>query len=143
MLNSKISLGIKGEVMIKTINPSKEEEVILKENNNITSDSLEIITRCLSQQDFNKSVDRIKMFGDFGELEATVNYVNYNPAENSITFRAVFPESQFSGMITDLELICSALDKKLAVKQNLSIFKENTNLLLQVDWKIIITLNTI
>mgnify|MGYP000935702506 CR=1 FL=1 len=141
MVNNKLNIGIKGEITVKTINPSKEEEVIFNSSNNITMDSLEIITRCLSQQDFNKSVDRIKIIGDFGQQESTVNNVHYIPQENAIVFRAVFPESQFSGMITGLELICSALNKKLAIKENLTIFKENSNLLLQVDWKIIITSN--
>lgn len=126
---------------MKNIKSSKDEEVLLKESNNITTDSLEIITRCLTQQDFSKAVDRIKLIGDFGQMESTVSFVQYDPSTNSITFRSVFPESTFTGMITGLELICSALNKKLAVKENLSIYKENANLLLQVDWKIIITNN--
>lgn len=140
MVKDKITLGIKGHVTMKTIDSSEEDNIIFENSNNITTDALEIVTRCLTQQDFNKSVDRIKIIGDFGEQESTVNFVQYNP-DNSIMFRAVFPESTFSGMVTGLELICSALDKKLAVKEDLAIFKENSNLLLQVDWKIIITSN--
>lgn len=140
-MTNKFEIGIRGEISVKTVDPSNKEKIIFKSSNNITINSLEIITRCLSQQDFNKSVDRIKIVGDFGTQESTVNTVIYIPQENAMVFRAVFPESQFSGLITDLELICSALDKKLAVKENLSIFKENSNLLLQVDWKIVITSN--
>lgn len=140
-MTNKFEIGIRGEISVKTVDPSNKEKIIFKSSNNITIHSLEIITRCLSQQDFNKSVDRIKIIGDFGEQQSTVNRVLYIPQENAIVFRAVFPESQFSGLITGLELICSALDKKLAVKEDLSIFKENSNLLLQVDWKIIITSN--
>ena len=138
-MENTLKLKIKGLVGIKKIYTSGEEEILLEDNNNITDDSLEIIMRCLTQHDFNKSVDRIKVKGDFGEIEQAINFAGYN--NGSITFKAIFPEFSFSGLITGLELRSSALNKKLAVKENLSIYKENTNFLLQIDWKITITNN--
>ena len=134
-MNDKLNIGLNGHIKVIS---SKDNSILFEEHNQIESTALEIITRCLSQVDFNKSVDKIKAYGNFTAIEREIFFVQYNPAENSMLFRATFFEFDFDGTIDKLELRCSALNKMFASKDNLSILKDSQSRV-QVDWKISVT----
>lgn len=134
-MTEKFNLSINGHIKIIS---SKDNKILFEQHNQIESDALEIITRCMSQVDFNKSVDKIKAYGNFLSTEREVFFVNYTPSTNTMLFRATFMEFDFDGTIDKLELRCSALNKIFASKDSLSILKDSQSRV-QVDWKISVT----
>ena len=133
-MKSNYKIGLKGKIKIISSN----NEILLHDNNQIDNSALEIITRCLSQKDFSKSVDIIKLNGDFGSVEREITFVEYNVLENSMLFRAYFYETDFNGTANRAELNCSALQKSFSVKDNISITKDGQTRI-QIDWKIFVT----
>ena len=131
----QFKLGLQGHIKITS---SKDNQILLDEHNEINPSSLEIITRCLTQVDFPKAIDKIKAFGNFGEIERDIFYASYSGKQNTMLFRATFLEFDFEGTITKLELKCSALNKIFASKQNINIFKDGQSRT-QIDWIIQVT----
>ena len=129
------NIGLNGHIKITS---SKDNKILFDEHNQIESSALEIITRCLSQVDFSKSIDIIKAYGNFTAIEREVFFVEYNQSENSMLFRATFFEFDFDGTIDKIELRSSAINKIFASKESLSILKDGQSRL-QVDWKIFVT----
>lgn len=136
-MKDQFNLSLKGEITIT----SNRFGTIYRNNNAIGENALEIITRCLSTINSDNSVSIIKATGDFGESEAIINAVFYEPSPNMIKFRAVFYEQDFSGTINTLELISEGLGLRLAFKEGLSILKNNSERV-QVDWRIYIQTTT-
>lgn len=131
----EFKIGIQGHVKITSSNGN---QILLDEHNEINSSALEIITRCLSQVDFPKALNKIKAIGNFGEIEREIFFVQYNPKNNTMLFRATFLEFDFDGTITKLELRSSALKKTFASKPNINIFKDGQSRA-QIDWVIQVT----
>lgn len=134
-MTEKFNLSINGHIKIIS---SKDNKILFEQHNQIESDALEIITRCMSQVDFNKSVDKIKAYGNFLSTEREVFFVNYTPSTNTMLFRATFMEFDFDGTIDKLELRSSALNKVFAMKEGLSILKDAQSRV-QIDWSITVT----
>lgn len=134
-MKDNIKMGLKGRITITDQN----NMALFDDNNQIKPSALEIITRCLTQKDFSKSINRIVAYGDFGESEANISYTEYLPDESAILFRAIFLETDFNGTINNLELRCSALDLTFANKSNLDIVKDGSARV-QVDWKIFVNI---
>jgi hypothetical protein len=135
-MKDNIKMGLKGRITIT----DQKNVALFDDNNQIEPSALEIITRCLTQRDFSKSINKIKAYGDFGESEANISHTEYLPGESAILLRAVFLETDFNGTVTDLELRCSALDLIFASKHDLNITKDGSARV-QVDWKIFVTIN--
>ena len=134
-MTEKFNLSINGHIKIIS---SKDNKILFEQHNQIESDALEIITRCMSQVDFNKSIDKIKAYGNFLSTEREVFFVNYTPSTNTMLFRATFMEFDFDGTIDKLELRSSALNKVFAMKEGLSILKDAQSRV-QIDWSITVT----
>ena len=132
-MNDNFKIGLAGYINITSNNKN-----IFSSYNEIKPTALEIITRCLSQTDLSKSLDKIKVYGDFGEFYREITFVGYNPLENSMKFRAFFYESDFDGTITKMELLCTALSKVFSSKDNISLTKDGQTRI-QIDWKIFVT----
>lgn len=132
-MNDNFKIGLAGFINITSNNKN-----IFSSYNEIKPTALEIITRCLSQTDLSKSLDKIKVSGDFGEFDSEITFVEYNPLENSMKFRAFFYESDFDGTITKMELLCTALSKVFSSKDNISLTKDGQTRI-QIDWKIFVT----
>lgn len=132
-MNDNFKIGLAGFINITSNNKN-----IFSSYNEIKPTALEIITRCLSQTDLSKSLDKIKVSGDFGEFDRDITFVEYNPLENSMKFRAFFYESDFDGTITKMELLCTALSKVFSSKDNISLTKDGQTRI-QIDWKIFVT----
>ena len=132
-MNDNFKIGLAGFINITSNNKN-----IFSSYNEIKPTALEIITRCLSQTDLSKSLDKIKVSGDFGEFDREITFVEYNPLENSMKFRAFFYESEFDGTITKMELLCTALSKVFSSKDNISLTKDGQTRI-QIDWKIFVT----
>ena len=132
-MNDNFKIGLAGYINITSNNKN-----IFSSYNEIKPTALEIITRCLSQTDLSKSLDKIKVSGDFGEFDREITFVEYNPLENSMKFRAFFYESDFDGTITKMELLCTALSKVFSSKDNISLTKDGQTRI-QIDWKIFVT----
>lgn len=132
-MNDNFKIGLAGFINITSNNKN-----IFSSYNEIKPTALEIITRCLSQTDLSKSLDKIKVSGDFGEFDREITFVEYNPLENSMKFRAFFYESDFDGTITKMELLCTALSKVFSSKDNISLTKDGQTRI-QIDWKIFVT----
>ena len=132
-MNDNFKIGLAGFINITSNNKN-----IFSSYNEIKPAALEIITRCLSQTDLSKSLDKIKVSGDFGEFDSEITFVEYNPLENSMKFRAFFYESDFDGTITKMELLCTALSKVFSSKDNISLTKDGQTRI-QIDWKIFVT----
>lgn len=132
-MNDNFKIGLAGFINITSNNKN-----IFSSYNEIKPAALEIITRCLSQTDLSKSLDKIKVSGDFGEFDREITFVEYNPLENSMKFRAFFYESDFDGTITKMELLCTALSKVFSSKDNISLTKDGQTRI-QIDWKIFVT----
>ena len=136
-MKDKLKIGLSGHIVIRSISSNKSK-ILLNTHNEVESTALEIVTRCLSQVDFNKAIDKVKVYGNFPAKENDVFFVKYDQSDNSMLFRALFTEGDFSGNITKLELRCSALDKTFSNKSLVNITKDDQTRI-QVDWKIIIT----
>ena len=133
-MKDNLKISLKGQIKIT----SNKQGVLYNSRNTIGEDALEIITRCLTQLDFIKSVNIVKASGDFGDFDASTTDVFYNASPNSIMFRAIFYENDFAGTIEDLKLMSTALPGKvMAFKTGLSIEKDNSERV-QVDWRIYI-----
>ena len=132
-MNDNFKIGLAGFINITSNNKN-----IFSSYNEIKPTALEIITRCLSQTDLSKSLDKIKVSGDFGEFDREITFVEYNALENSMKFRAFFYESDFDGTITKMELLCTALSKVFSSKDNISLTKDGQTRI-QIDWKIFVT----
>ena len=132
-MNDNFKIGLAGFINITSNNKN-----IFSSYNEIKPAALEIITRCLSQTDLPKSLDKIKVSGDFGYFDREITFVEYNPLENSMKFRAFFYESDFDGTITKMELLCTALSKVFSSKDNISLTKDGQTRI-QIDWKIFVT----
>ena len=132
-MNDNFKIGLAGFINITSNNKN-----IFSSYNEIKPTALEIITRCLSQTDLSKSLDKIKVSGDFGEFDREITFVEYNPLENSMKFRAFFYESDFDGTINKMELLCTALSKVFSSKDNISLTKDGQTRI-QIDWKIFVT----
>ena len=132
-MNDNFKIGLAGFINITSNNKN-----IFSSYNEIKPTALEIITRCLSQTDLSKSLDKIKVSGDFGEFDREITFVEYNTLENSMKFRAFFYESDFDGTITKMELLCTALSKVFSSKDNISLTKDGQTRI-QIDWKIFVT----
>lgn len=139
MEQDNLTLGIEGNVKVTKI-VRKKRQTVLDEHNTLGADAAEIIVRSLSQVDFAKGVDGIKVSGAFGSFTSTVTSIVYNSGENSMTFRAIFFEFDFDGTVNDMELISQTLSNKImASKTSLNISKD-ASARLQVDWKLTVTL---
>ena len=132
-MNDNFKIGLAGFINITSNNKN-----IFSSYNEIKPTALEIITRCLSHTDLSKSLDKIKVSGEFGEFDREITFVEYNPLENSMKFRAFFYESDFDGTITKMELLCTALSKVFSSKDNISLTKDGQTRI-QIDWKIFVT----
>jgi len=138
-MKDNLKIGIEGNITITKI-VKKVKEIIFDDHNTLGPDAAEIIVRSLSQVDFAKAVDGIKVSGVFGSLTSTITSIVYNATENSMTFRALFYEFDFSGTVTDMELVSTTLSNKImASKTALSISKDGGSRL-QIDWKLTVTL---
>lgn len=133
-MNTLLPVEIKGHIKIT----NQLGETLFDDNNAVGENAYEIICRCLSQLDFNKSVDIIESEGDYGQSQATIEHVEYNQMNNSMLFRATILENDFEGTINSLFLTSSPLNGLMAKKEGLSIYKDNSSRL-QIDW--VITIN--
>ena len=133
-MNDKLKISLRGNLKILSSN----QEILFDEHNQIESSALEIITRCLSQVDYIKSLDKITAIGNFGKVDREITFVEYNPIYNSMLFRAIFYEFDFNGQVDKMELVCSTFNKVFASKNNLSISKDDQSRI-QVDWTIFVT----
>lgn len=129
------NLSINGHIKILSLDSGN---ILFEQHNKIGSDALEIITRCMTQVDFSKSVDKIKAYGDFQAIEGDISFVNYIPSTNTLLFRTIFMEFDFDGTIDRLELRSSALNKVFAMKEGLNILKDSKTRI-QIDWGITVT----
>lgn len=132
----KIKIGIKGHISII----DGDNNLLLDQHNAIGPQAVQVITQCLTQLNFAKSVNGIRATGSFGTVTQNIFRTVYDPIANNITFRAVFYEEDFQGVITDLELISTALSGAiLAEKKGLTISKDSSSRI-QIDWTININL---
>lgn len=134
-MKESINVGIKGEVLVKA-NGKK----VYVNKNNIEPNADKILMRCLTQLDFPKSVDTIKVGGTFGEEESLITFAQFLTSENCILFKASFNNTAFRGTINTLKLCNSALNLNLATKGGLNIVKDS-DIVIQIEWKIFITVN--
>lgn len=128
----EVKLKIKGIITIS----SDKTGIIYKEHNTITEDALEVVMNCLYQGNFTKQIDTIKVMGPFGQFSKGISSGIYNPLDKSISFKAVFLENDFTGTITDMELIAESFyQKAFAKKDGMSIYKDDESRI-QIEWKI-------
>lgn len=134
-MKDTLRIGLEGHVRVT----SNKYGVVYDNSNTIGINALEILTRCMGQVDLEKSVDKIKVSGPFGEFTGDIIANNYISAENAMEFSAIFYENNFDGTVTELELQCSALGNKImATRTGVSILKDAATRL-RVDWKITVT----
>lgn len=135
------NLKLKIEGNIKVTKTTKNiPNVIFDDHNALGPDAAQIVVRCLSQLDFEKSISGIRARGTFGEFIGETSAVIYNATENSMVFRIVFYEFDFDGTVEEMELLSGPLGNAvMATKDAISITKDS-NSRLQIDWKIIIAL---
>lgn len=129
-------LKIKGVIEI-----IENGKTIFKDNNEIlVNNALEIILSSLGTQQ-NVGIDRLRVTGITGVIEKPILDSTLIMSENSITFTTTLAESDYNGYINKLELVNSTSGKVFSQKQNLNVFKDNSNKL-RVDWTITINLTT-
>lgn len=132
MKKETLNLDIKGEVTILL-----NDEEVYKNYNEISLEAIRIVTQCLAAVPINHTVNRIIFAGsDFTTTVKTIIDSSYDFDENSITFKAIALESDFSGTVTDLFLNSSQLGN-LALRTGLS-FEKDENTRMEVRWKITI-----
>lgn len=134
-MNNNIKIGLRGQIEISSVRRG-HEEIIFKDNNQIEPDAIKIITRCLTQIDFSKSLDAMEASGDFPPTERSITSVQY-PADNIIELTCIFEEPDFNGTVTDLKMKSSALGLIFSSKTGLSINKDD-EMRLRVKWTITI-----
>lgn len=136
-------MGDKGNVkLVGEVTILKDDIVIFKENNAIQPDAAEVLLRSLIGVPIKSNIDTIKLYGDFVEIEknivnTTLDLVN-DP--KSVTFIAQVLETDFSGTISQMDLIMSNFNLTLAIKESLEILKDDSTRL-EVRWKISIQVN--
>jgi len=133
MKGDNLNIGIKGQVSIR-----KEGKLIYRKHNEITSDALKIIMMSLAGVPNKPFIDIMVASGDFDDVDLDIFDTEYDPTEGSITFIATAFEGSFDGTLTKLELRSSLLGLSLAIKEPLSIVKDDSTRL-QFEWKITIT----
>lgn len=137
-MHNKINLNIKGHILVT----SNKNGVMYNEHNTIAPDALAILINCLNQRDYTKQIDSINVTGPgIGTVSRSIISSQYDPATNSITFRTVFYEFDFNGVIEELELKSNSFGSRVfATKDGLSIMKDSESRI-QIDWKINIEIN--
>lgn len=134
-MEENIKVGMRGHLTIKA-NGKK----VYSNNNSIEPSAARILMRCLTQLDFPKAIDIIRVSGDFGERESLITFSQFLTDEECIVFKASFQSTAFTGTINTLLLGSSALNLDLAKKTDLAIVKES-DIVIQIEWKIFITVN--
>ena len=132
MQENKLNLSIKGFI---TAFSNKDGKVLEEHNAINNSDAVEILTRSLTNVDFNKQIDIINASGAFGSVDKSINTAVYDPTLEQIEFSTTFEEADFDGTITELKLKSSGLNMYLANKSSISIIKDSQSRL-QVNWVI-------
>lgn len=132
-MKDKVGIKIKGHVKV-----FKENKRIFSRHNEITTDSLQIIMRCLSSVPLNPSIDLITVGGDFDPVDLEIFDSVYDMADNSITFIANAFEGSFNGTITNMQLRSSLLGLNFAERDDVSIIKDDAERL-KIQWTIRIT----
>jgi hypothetical protein len=130
-----VKIKMEGHITIS----DKDGNVLFSDNNAILPDAKIILMRCLTQRDFEKSLDFIKVYGTFGEAQSEISYAKYLGSEGAILLRAIFNEDSFNGTISSMKLYSSAINKFFSEKTNMFVNKTN-QAMLQIDWKITLTI---
>lgn len=135
-MTDNLKIQLKGKLEVSILSKNDKEEIILNDDNQIESGAIEILTRCLSQLNFSKSLDVMEAIGDFGAVEKFISIANF-PAENQIQLTCIFEETDFNGTVTDLKMKSSSLGLVFSSKTGLSITKDD-DMRLRVRWTITI-----
>jgi hypothetical protein len=130
----KLRTKVTGEVTIL-----RDGEVIFKEHNTITGDALELLLRSMTGVTSSDKINTIKVTGAFGTVSKTITAAVASVGTTSVTYTATAVEADFNGIVTDLALNMSSVNKNLATKTGLSINKDNLTRL-EIQWKITLTL---
>lgn len=130
----KLKTKVTGEITIL-----RNGEIIFKESNAITADALELLLRSMTGVSSSDKINTIKLTGAFGTVSKTITSAVANIGTTSVTYITTATETDFNGIVTDLELNMSSINKNLATKTALSINKDNLTRL-EIQWKITLTL---
>lgn len=135
-MNDNIKFRLQGKLEIASLNKNGEIDILYENHNLIETDAIKIITRCLTQVDFNKSIDMMEAIGNFPTTSKVISSVTY-PSDNQIQFTCIFEENDFQGTVTDLKMKSSALELVFSSKAGLNITKDD-EMRLRVKWQITI-----
>lgn len=136
---NSLNVGIKGFVTIL----SNKDGKVLEEHNAIdVINAPEILLRSLTNLDFDKTINSIRVEGNFGIFDKPISSAEYNGTGQSITFSTIMEEGDFDGTINKLSLRSTALGLNLANKENLSILKDSQSRIL-ITWRISLTVTAV
>lgn len=132
---TRINLNIQGEVELLY-----KGKTIFKENNSIAPDAVKVLLMALPNSPVPVNLDTIRVEGDFGSVDTLITDSIYNQVDGSMTFISTIKTSEAIGLITDLSLMSSIINSKLAIKADLEISKSDS-VQIEVRWKITIINN--
>ena len=133
---SKLGIGIQGEVTI-----IQGGNILLKEKNMITHTAALVILNAMSSVTTNRMIDKISFIVDGVMKYKNISNIQLDYAEDSITYITTLIATDFSGTITQMQLLMSSVNNNLALKQGISIVKSN-ELDIEIRWKIKLKVTT-
>lgn len=133
---SKLGIGIQGEVTI-----IQGGNILLKEKNMITHTAALVILNAMSSVTTNRMIDKISFIVDGVMKYKNISNIQLDYAEDSITYITTLIATDFSGTITQMQLLMSSVNNNLALKEGINIVKTN-DLDIEIRWKIKLKVTT-
>lgn len=133
---SKLGIGIQGEVTI-----IQGGNILLKEKNMITHTAALVILNAMSSVTTNRMIDKISFIVDGVMKYKNISNIQLDYAEDSITYITTLIATDFSGTITQMQLLMSSVNNNLALKEGINIVKTN-ELDIEIRWKIKLKVTT-
>lgn len=133
---SKLGIGIQGEVTI-----IQGGNILLKEKNMITHTAALVILNAMSSVTTNRMIDKISFIVNGVMKYKNISNIQLDYAEDSITYITTLIATDFSGTITQMQLLMSSVNNNLALKEGINIVKTN-DLDIEIRWKIKLKVTT-
>lgn len=130
-MGDNINIDLKGHIEVY-----QDEQLILSEPNAITNNAIHVILSSLGTQ-INNGIDILRVKVGTQTIDKPILESTVDINDNSITFTTILVENDFNGVINQLYLHSSLLDKSFSSKTGLSILKDD-NMRIKIKWKITI-----